>query len=73
MPEPHTHRWRLHTHVDGCHFWQSVYTCECGAVNASGAERDFHNSDDPYSAVWMVDECQRCQELMKGAKPKEMV
>jgi hypothetical protein len=69
--EPHVHKWRLHTHVDGCHFFQSVYACECGAVEAHGAERDFHDPDDPYSAVWMVDECKRCQELMKGAERKE--
>jgi hypothetical protein len=73
-PRPHQHKHRLHTHVDGCHFWQSVYVCsDCGDVHATGAERDFNNPDDPYSAVWMIDDCPRCQELMKGAKPREMV
>jgi hypothetical protein len=71
--KPHVHMWRLHTHVDGCHFWQSVYTCECGAVEAHGGERNFLDADDPYAAVFAVDDCVRCQELLKGAKPRELV
>lgn len=73
MPEPHQHQFRLHAHIDGCHFWQSIYTCPCGAVETRGAERDFLGDGDPYSAVWVVDECKRCQELLEGAKPRELV
>lgn len=67
----HEHQWRMHTHVDGCHFWQSIYLCdECGAIKAVAAERNFHDPDDPYAAVWVIDACTRCQQLLKGDKPK---
>ena len=73
MTEEHKHDYRLHTHIDGCHFYQSAYVCRgCGDVQMRGAERDFANPDDPYSAVWALDDCVRCQELLKGAKPKVM-
>lgn len=67
----HEHEYRMHTHVDGCHFCQSTYVCNgCGDVQLRGHERDFHDENDPYSVAFMLDDCQRCQELMKGAEPK---
>lgn len=65
----HEHQWRLKLHLDGCHFYQSGYDCECGATRVTADERDV--KDDPYSMVWMDDsECKRCDELRKGATPK---
>jgi hypothetical protein len=72
-PTQHAHRYRLHSHIDGCHFSHSVYICACGHVRAEGGERNFHDADDPFSAMFAVDDCPRCQELLKGAKPREMV
>jgi hypothetical protein len=64
----HSHTWVLKAHIDGCHSFESFFTCLCGAKRSSGAERDL--ADDPYSAIWMQDEdCERCQELLAGAKP----
>ena len=68
----HEHVWKLNLHLDGCHFYQSGYSCECGATRVTSDERDL--SEDPYSAVWMEgdgeDKCPRCAELRAGAKPK---
>jgi hypothetical protein len=64
----HDHRWELKTHLDGCHFWGSVFVCSCGAKRTAGGERDL--ADDPYSVIWMNDDCERCQELLAGTKPK---
>jgi NAD-dependent SIR2 family protein deacetylase len=69
----HRHQYRVHTHVDGCHFSMSTYVCAtCGDVQVRGNERDFNDSADPYSMVWMLDDCPRCQELLKGATPKAL-
>ena len=68
--EKHEHAYRLHTHVDGCHWHKSIYVCECGETKVIEGERDFHDPDDPYAAVWMVDGCDRCQALWLGEKPK---
>ena len=67
--EQHTHRWQLTAHVDGCHFYESFYTCECGATRSSGSER---TTEDPWSSIhWMMDpDCERCQDLLAGADPK---
>jgi hypothetical protein len=65
----HTHVWQLSTHLDGCHSWESFYTCLCGARRSAGSERDV--TDEFNSWVWMLDEdCSRCQELLAGAAPK---
>jgi hypothetical protein len=66
----HKHAYRLSTAVDGCHYFRNVFVCACGDVQVHGGERNFHAVDDPYAAVWMVDDCQRCQELWNGAEPK---
>lgn len=69
------HRWRIELAVEGCHFYASDYVCvECGASFTVTLERDL--GEDPWSAVWMADEggvvpCNRCAELLKGAKPRE--
>lgn len=69
------HRWRLHMHMDGCHWYSSVYVCaHCGATIGTYDERD--PSADPYSLIWMepsydedgnLVECKRCAELSAGA------
>lgn len=65
----HEHVWKLVLHLDGCHFHQSQYTCECGATRATSDERD--PKIDPYSTVWMLPEdCARCQELWDGMEAK---
>lgn len=69
----HRHEYRMYSHIDGCHFFHTTYLCICGDVQAKGHERDFHDEDDVYSRMFAVDECPRCQELLKGAKPKELV
>lgn len=64
----HVHVWKLGLHLDGCHFFQSGYSCECGATRATSDERDV--KDDPYSMLWMLTSCPRCVELLAGAEPK---
>lgn len=69
----HKHAWKLTLHLDGCHFYSSAYACECGATLSVFDERS--PKDDPYSTVWMSredgeEECERCTELLAGAKPK---
>jgi hypothetical protein len=66
-PAVHQHQWRLHSHIDGCHFFQTAFTCACGEVHYDSGERNFHDPDDPYAMVFAVDDCPRCQELVKGA------
>lgn len=63
----HEHEWRLHLHLDGCHFYSSTYLCACGATRYSRAERDV--AHDPYAMVWLLETCDRCAELAGGAKP----
>lgn len=75
------HRWRLVTHMDGCHWYASIYVCrDCGASIATHDERD--PSEDPYSLIWMDPgydedgqpvECKRCRELQEGAEPDHHV
>lgn len=68
----HPHRWRMHMHMDGCHWYSSVYVCvRCGSSLGTYDERDL--SEDPWSAVWMDADgegsaCLRCEELMSGAE-----
>ena len=66
MPDEHVHEWKLTFHLDGCHAFASHYKCECGAARVSSAERDFEG----YGAVWALEGCERCDELLAGAKPK---
>lgn len=69
------HRWRMMIHADGCHFFSSSYSCrDCGAAFNITCERT--PNDDPWSSLWMMDEdggpiCERCEELLDGAEPKE--
>lgn len=71
-PGEHKHEWKPAIHLDGCHFYEWRYSCECGAVRRTWAERDI--ASDSYSAIWMADDqyesCARCAELMAGAKPQ---
>jgi hypothetical protein len=62
----HQHVWHFTAHVDGCHFFLSTAGCECGATLTQWAERDV--AEDPYSAVWFIDGCTRCDELAAGAR-----
>lgn len=64
----HKHDFKLHTHIDGCHFYSSVYTCDCGEAISVYDEREF--TEDPYSFCWIDETCERCAELMNGAESK---
>ena len=69
----HKHAWKMVTHIDACHSYRSVFTCECGSSVATHDERDV--SEDPYSTIWMRDDagapmCDRCRELLDGAESK---
>jgi hypothetical protein len=74
-PSEHTHAWKTDVHLDGCHFFQSGYSCECGARRGSWTERS--RKADPYSAVWMEqtgeEPCRRCEQLQNGARPQHVV
>ena len=73
MAEPvneHAHDWHLEIHLDGCHFYSSTYSCECGAVMLTEDERD---PTEPYALIWFLPECERCLELEHGAKPLHTV
>lgn len=61
----HEHRWDLRLHMDGCHWYRSAYGCVCGASFHTYDERS--TAEDPWSAVWMEEPCQRCAELLHGA------
>jgi hypothetical protein len=64
----HKHAWKLALHLDGCHYYTSVYNCECGATLSTHDERDFAN--DPWSSAWVISDCPRCRELTHGAEPR---
>lgn len=65
----HVHRFTLTMHLDGCHWFQNVGKCDCGASISQYSERDLN--DDPYSGLWLdeAEECERCKELRAGAEP----
>ena len=66
----HIHVWELKAHIDGCHSWESFYTCRCGAKRSVGGERS-GDANDFSSVFWMTDsDCERCQDLLSGAQPK---
>jgi hypothetical protein len=69
----HQHQWQTVAHLDGCHSYEWVYACECGASRETYNERSVE--EDGWSAVWMMDDdgkpmCGRCEELLNGAEPK---
>jgi hypothetical protein len=72
-PPAHKHEFKMQMHMDGCHYFSSTFQCGCGAHAHSQHERDL--KADPYSAVWMdyPDTCERCAELMRGARPQHDV
>jgi hypothetical protein len=71
MAAEHEHSWNLVMHLDGCHFYQSSYTCaSCPATRITSDERD--QSYDPYTTVWFDEQCERCAELRGGALPKSV-
>ena len=47
----HKHAWRSNMHLDGCHWFTTGYTCQCGATASKTDERS--PMADPYSLVWM--------------------
>jgi len=61
----HQHQWVMRAHIDGCHFYSSTYTCECGTRLETFDERE--PMSDGWSGVWMDPECERCTALLKGA------
>jgi hypothetical protein len=70
VSKPHDHRWRSVGHLDGCHAYSWAYSCLCGASRSTGAERDF-KGEEGMSMVWVEESCERCQELLDGAEPKD--
>jgi hypothetical protein len=68
MSDDHGHDFELLIHLDACHYYSSVYRCACGMTLSTFDERDLN--DDPYSALWMEENCERCTELRAGAEPK---
>lgn len=72
----HEHDFQTSMHLDGCHSFQTQAACKCGVDYAFFGERSL--KADPYSAVWMLDddggvECERCQALVDGARPRYVV
>jgi len=69
----HRHEFRQVLHLDGCHTYQSSYTCTCGVTAGTYGERSI--KADPYSSIWMdsPDSCLRCEALLKGARPVHRV
>ena len=68
----HQHVFKSSMHLDGCHSYQTAARCECGVAYNSYGERSLRA--DPYSGVWMdMDSCERCAELMRGARPAHEV
>lgn len=65
----HRHSFVANFHMDGCHWFKSSGTCECGVIHGFYGERSV--KADPYSMVWYDedDECERCKALMAGARP----
>lgn len=65
----HEHTFRTLMHMDGCHFYTTHAACDCGVIYGYRGER--HLKGDPYAGVWMDDgdECERCRELLQGARP----
>jgi hypothetical protein len=65
----HEHKFRTSVHLDGCHFYTTHGSCECGVVYGHRGER--RPKSDPYGAIWMGPDgsCERCDELLKGARP----
>jgi hypothetical protein len=49
----HEHKFKMTTHMDGCHFHETLYACTvaCGQVARVMHERD--PKADPYSLIWM--------------------
>lgn len=66
----HVHTWNRTAHSDGCHAYETIYACFCGAERHVGAERDV-SDEDPWSfAFWLDQDCSRCKELLEGAEPE---
>jgi hypothetical protein len=64
----HEHRFKLVTHMDGCHWYSSEYVCDCGAGVSTYDEREL--ALDPYCFMWLDENCTRCAELAGGAETK---
>jgi hypothetical protein len=74
LPDPeHTHVFKTTMHLDGCHWYETIASCACGAVYGWRGERSL--KADPYSAVWMDDPdgCERCKALIAGAPVRNNV
>lgn len=72
LPE-HAHEFITSIHMDGCHWFSTSAACACGVHYRFYGERSLKG--DPWSAMWMTDdegdaECERCRELVDGARPR---
>lgn len=67
----HEHQWKGVMFSDGCHFYQNIFACECGARMSISGERQMQSRGRMMPGVMMSnDECDRCQELIAGKRRK---
>lgn len=74
----HEHAFKSTMHMDGCHWYENHYACDCGAVAQTLGERS--PKRDPYSVMWMDVEgvegsekpCERCERLLQGAPARPL-
>lgn len=60
----HKHQWKTTLHLDGCHFYTTNASCDCGAVLSITHERS--PAADPYTAVWMEPQYQEVRRDERG-------
>lgn len=67
----HEHVWRAYLHSDGCHHYQNLYQCLCGAQTAISGERQMVRRGRIAEGAYMALEgCERCDALIAGARRK---
>lgn len=53
-------------HLDGCHWYRNTYEClTCGGAIDVQGERQMREG---YGPVWALDDCDRCNALLAGAR-----
>jgi hypothetical protein len=61
-------RWSPTAQYAGCHWVETDYRCpQCGVNLVVRHERV---ADDPAQRVWLAANCERCNELARGADPR---
>jgi hypothetical protein len=62
----HAHQFETVLHLDSCHYWTTSAACECGAIYGVRSERSA-------TGFWGEGDCERCDELRRGARPHREV